>query len=45
MGRCLLSNAGYCHVTSLDTDPLQILDLCCTGRREDQRRCRRTPTC
>ncbi len=28
MGRCLLSNAGYCHVTSLDTDPLQILDLC-----------------
>lgn len=28
IGRCLLSNAGYCHVTSLDTDPLQILDLC-----------------
>ncbi len=28
MGRCLLSNAGYCHVTSLDTDPQQILDLC-----------------
>ena len=28
MGRCLLSNAGYCHVTSLDTDPHQILDLC-----------------
>jgi sugar phosphate isomerase/epimerase len=28
MGRCLLSNAGYCHVTSLDTDPKQILDLC-----------------
>ena len=28
MGRCLLSNAGYCHVTSLDTDPRQILDLC-----------------
>ena len=28
MGRCLLSNAGYCHVTSLDTDPLEILDLC-----------------
>jgi sugar phosphate isomerase/epimerase len=28
MGRCLLSNAGYCHVTSLDTDPHEILDLC-----------------
>ena len=28
MGRCLLSNAGYCHVTSMDTDPKQILDLC-----------------
>lgn len=28
MGRCLLSSAGYCHVTSLDTDPQQILDLC-----------------
>lgn len=28
MGRCLLSNAGYCHVTSLDTDPRHILDLC-----------------
>jgi len=28
MGRCLLSNAGYCHVTSLDTAPKQILDLC-----------------
>lgn len=28
MGRCLLSNAGYCHVTSLDTDPKQIQDLC-----------------
>lgn len=28
MGRCLLSNAGYCHVTSLDTDPRQIQDLC-----------------
>jgi sugar phosphate isomerase/epimerase len=28
MGRCLLSNGGYCHVTSLDTDPKQILDLC-----------------
>jgi sugar phosphate isomerase/epimerase len=28
MGRCLLSSGGYCHVTSLDTDPKQILDLC-----------------
>jgi len=28
MGRCLLANAGYCHVTSLDTDPKQILDMC-----------------
>jgi len=28
MGRCLLANAGYCHVTSLDTDPKQIQDLC-----------------
>ena len=28
MGRCLLSNAGYCHVTSLDTDPKAIQDLC-----------------
>ncbi|MEK7685872.1 MAG: sugar phosphate isomerase/epimerase [Verrucomicrobiota bacterium] len=28
MGRCLLSNAGYCHVTSMDTDPKQIQDLC-----------------
>jgi sugar phosphate isomerase/epimerase len=28
MGRCLLANAGYCHVTSLDTDPRQIKDLC-----------------
>ncbi len=27
MGRCLLSNAGYCHVTSMDTDPAQIRDL------------------
>jgi sugar phosphate isomerase/epimerase len=27
MGRCLLSNAGYCHVTSLDTDPEQIKQL------------------
>ena len=24
MGRCLLSNAGYCHVTSMDTDPKKI---------------------
>lgn len=24
MGRCLLSNGGYCHVTSLDTDPQEI---------------------
>lgn len=27
-GRCLLSNAGYCHVTSMDIDPKQIKDLC-----------------
>ncbi|MFC1636743.1 TIM barrel protein [Planctomycetota bacterium] len=27
-GRCLLSNAGYCHVTSMDTDPKLIKDLC-----------------
>lgn len=27
MGRCLLSNAGYCHVTSLDIDPKKIRDL------------------
>jgi len=27
MGRCLLSNAGYCHVTSLDTEPKQIRDM------------------
>ncbi len=27
-GRCLLSNAGYCHVTSMDTDPNLIKDLC-----------------
>jgi sugar phosphate isomerase/epimerase len=27
-GRCLLSNSGYCHVTSLDTDPKLIKDLC-----------------
>jgi sugar phosphate isomerase/epimerase len=24
MGRCLLSNAGYCHVTSMDVDPQRI---------------------
>jgi sugar phosphate isomerase/epimerase len=28
MGRCLLSNAGYCHVTSLDTDPKEIQEMC-----------------
>ena len=27
-GRCLLSNAGYCHVTSFDTDPKVIQDMC-----------------
>jgi sugar phosphate isomerase/epimerase len=27
-GRCLLSNAGYCHVTSFDTDPKIIQDMC-----------------
>ncbi len=27
-GRCLLSNAGYCHVTSMDSDPKIIKDLC-----------------
>lgn len=27
-GRCLLSNSGYCHVTSMDTDPKLIKDLC-----------------
>lgn len=27
-GRCLLANAGYCHVTSFDTDPKEIKDLC-----------------
>jgi sugar phosphate isomerase/epimerase len=27
-GRCLLSNSGYCHVTSMDTDPMLIKDLC-----------------
>jgi sugar phosphate isomerase/epimerase len=27
-GRCLLANAGYCHVTSFDTDPEVIKDMC-----------------
>ena len=27
MGRCLLSNAGYCHVTSMDTDPEEIKQM------------------
>lgn len=27
-GRCLLSNAGYCHVTSFDVDPKVIMDMC-----------------
>ncbi len=27
-GRCLLSNAGYCHVTSMDTDPSVIKEMC-----------------
>lgn len=27
MGRCLLANAGYCHVTSMDTDPEQIKQM------------------
>jgi sugar phosphate isomerase/epimerase len=27
-GRCLLSNAGYCHVTSMDTGPKVIQDMC-----------------
>jgi sugar phosphate isomerase/epimerase len=27
MGRCLLSNAGYCHVTSMDTDPEEIQQM------------------
>ena len=31
MGRCLLSNGGYCHVTSLDTDPKEIQDLCASA--------------
>lgn len=28
MGRCLLSIGKYCHVTSFDTDPSEIRDLC-----------------
>jgi sugar phosphate isomerase/epimerase len=28
MGQCLLSIGKYCHVTSLDTDPAEIRDLC-----------------
>ncbi len=28
MGQCLLSTGKYCHVTSLDTDPSEIRDLC-----------------
>lgn len=28
MGQCLLSQARYCHVTSFDTDPSKIRDLC-----------------
>jgi sugar phosphate isomerase/epimerase len=28
MGQCLLSVGRYCHVTSLDTDPAEIRDLC-----------------
>jgi sugar phosphate isomerase/epimerase len=27
-GRCLLSNSGYCHVTSMDTDPELIKEMC-----------------
>jgi len=27
LGRCLLSNGGYCHVTSLDTDPREIKEM------------------
>ena len=27
MGRCLLSNAGYCHVTSMDTDPEEVKQM------------------
>lgn len=28
MGQCLLSIGKYCHVTSLDTDPAEIRDMC-----------------
>jgi sugar phosphate isomerase/epimerase len=28
MGRCLISIGKYCHVTSLDTDPSEIRDMC-----------------
>ena len=28
MGTCLLSNAGYCHLQSLDTDPEYFKDFC-----------------
>ena len=28
MGTCLLSNAGYCHLRSLDTDPIYFRDIC-----------------
>ena len=28
MGTCLLSNAGYCHFRSLDTDPHYFKDFC-----------------
>ena len=28
MGTCLLSNAGYCHIRSLDTDPHYFKDFC-----------------
>ena len=28
MGQCLLSIGKYCHITSLDTDPAEIRDLC-----------------
>ena len=28
MGQCLLSIGQYCHVTSLDTDPKKIRDMC-----------------
>ena len=27
MGRCLLSEGGYCHVTSMDTEPKRIRDM------------------